>query len=849
MKPYIGILIDSLWEAVGNKVLWALLIGWSLILAGLAPFGYVSERSYQLSSTDIDNRSQLIEKLAKAADGKGPLAAKVIAKEVDPKFLDKIKEAASEENSRRIRSSDLAKELNAAVTARGLYSEEAFPTAKRRKRLQPLIESEPDDLSDADVEELNRELIQLAFPLELNRPRGEQLWIGYAGFKLGDPLPVNRRQIRQFLEPMFLQLIIKLGLAVVAVFVAIIVTSPMIPDTFRSGSLHLMLSKPISRIWLYLSKFFGGTIFVLVNISFVLLGLYLIAGFRFDIWNAGLLACIPLLLFVFIIFYSVSGFTGLVWGNAIVCVVSCLIFWLFCFSLGFIHDAIMPHVEFFPQISRIEKIDDKLTVVNERGDFSVWNEEYSVWQPAIRSNNGGQVRTMGPIYDAERKQVMVKSFFRDPFGGLRARSQKIALIDIGKSEENNETSASEASLGEAESGDTSPADDEDADNTSEEGDATEKGEESGDETAEADAETSDEENNGASAEDDEDDPKRENDEEITSAKQARETPLWLSDEGPELPNQVRELLELGDDVVAVARSGLYRLDKEQMELAGASEKALFGFKLPSWATKSAFQNVAPKDYFLSDNSTASPTQDGKGLIIYSSGNVDHLVLRENKFEIVASGKLEGDGTEAALVQMNANFCVVARDELPIQILSTSLEPLQTVELDKDQEIKRMAWIPGGDKLAIITHRGEILELDCTTAKLAPLDLPISGDFTSMNWVDETRLYVGVQPNRVYLLNLAEDRVEQKFEPTASTFERVYGWGIKPVYNITPKPAALDNSMTYLLTGSDTQAMNIITNDLEAAQLKLDVWKPILTNLAFVAFLLTVSCIYVARKEF
>jgi ABC-type transport system involved in multi-copper enzyme maturation permease subunit len=106
----------------------------------------------------------------------------------------------------------------------------------------------------------------------------------------------------------------------------------------------------------------------------VLIGLYLIAGIRFDIWNEGLLYCIPLLLFVFIIFYSVSALVGLLWGNAIVCVVSCIIFWLFCFAIGAIHDGMQQHVELLPQITRVDKIDGKLMVVNQRGDFSLWKK-------------------------------------------------------------------------------------------------------------------------------------------------------------------------------------------------------------------------------------------------------------------------------------------------------------------------------------------------------------------------------------------------------------------------------------------------------------------------------------------
>ena len=71
MKPYLAILIDSFWEAVGNRVLWVLLVGWALVLAGLAPFGYVTERSFKLSSYDINNFEKIKEKLLDGANGNG----------------------------------------------------------------------------------------------------------------------------------------------------------------------------------------------------------------------------------------------------------------------------------------------------------------------------------------------------------------------------------------------------------------------------------------------------------------------------------------------------------------------------------------------------------------------------------------------------------------------------------------------------------------------------------------------------------------------------------------------------------------------------------------------------------
>ncbi len=808
MKPYLAILIDSFWEAIGNRILWALLLGWSLILLGLAPFGYISERSFKLSSVDIDNRSQLVSNLAKGANGNGNVSVQAVARKLDAEFVTRLKQVAESEDGqgrRPINASELAEQLNQVVQKEDLYSEDSFPSAARRTRLQPLIEvAEKSTITNEELEELNRELLQLAFPLELNRPQGEQLWMGYAGFKLGDPLPVSRRQIKQFFEPILLSSIIKLGLGILAVFVAIVVTSPIIPDTFRSGSLHLLLSKPISRVWLYLAKFFGGCIFVLVNITFVLIGLYFIAGLRFDIWNAGLLVCIPILMFVFIIFYSVSGLAGLVWGNAIVCVVACMIFWLFCFSLGFMHDALLPQIEVLPQISRIRTIDKKLMTVNERGELGVWNPQFLIWQPALEMDVRGQARTFGPIYNAQRRLMITKSFFRVPFGGLQARSRKISIIRL-----ENTPGTTDA---------TSPAD----------------------ELSESTAQSTTKEAEGSSP--------AKSDLQPASISEARKTPVWMGDTGPELPAQLFDVVELGDTVLAVCRGGLFRLDLDKLELNEAGQKGLFGLKLP-WTTQSAFENIAPKDYFLSSNSHASPTQAGDGLIVYSSGSLDHLAYDGDALRVVNSGKLDGDGTEATLVEMNSTFCVVARDGLPLKILDAELKPLSELSLPGDQNVRQMAWVPDSPDLSILTHTGNCYRLDCASAKLTALVPQLQGQVTCIDWQGSEELWLGVKPNNVYRVDLVSNSVEEQFIPQATILERVFRWGVKPAYLINPKPAALDTAMSYVLTGNETQALGLVTNDLEAAQIEIDLWTPIISNFIFVAVILGFSCWYVSRKEY
>ncbi|MEM7473660.1 MAG: ABC transporter permease subunit [Planctomycetota bacterium] len=863
MKPYIGILIDSFWEAINNRVLWALLICWSILLAILAPFGYITERSFTLITADINNRAGLVEKIDQAAKGNGSKSVQAVVTQLDAAFVKRVQKSLKDDDI-RVRSSELAEELNKALKSPDIYTEEAFPTAKKRKKLQPLIEMGPEERDEEDNEELNRKLMQLAFPLELAENFGERLSIGYAGFSFAS-LPFTRRTAREFLEPTILQFIVKFGLGVIAVFIAIIVTSPIIPDTFKSGSLHLLLSKPISRVLLYLSKFFGGTIFVLVNITYFLVGLFLIAGIRFEMWNPGLLYCIPLLVFVFVIFYSISGHIGLIWGNAIVCVVACMLFWFCCFCLGFARNNMRPFIEIFPQINKVAKIEDDVTAVTNLGEFQVWNSDFSVWQPAIASNGpGSQQRTFGPIYDEKRKKIFTKSFMQNPFGGgVFARSRAVNVIDLNN-EEGSEPKSEPANEKEDEAeSDSDVNTDVETDAGKEEGvEPSPNQEKSETTTSEQESEEPEEKPNESPAEAPEDDLEEEeslaDQDRPTSIFEAQFKPHWNYDEGPEIPAQCFNLAEMNGDIVAICRSGFYRLDMEKLDTIEAGEKALFGLlKLTNLVGNAGFEKVTPDGFILSENSSPSVTAEGDAIVVHSKEKLDLLEYREGKFTITKSHSFpaeeekDEDPTEdpQTVIRMNKNFCVMATEGQPLELFDRDLKPVGQIEWDEKREIKQMRWQPDSNRLSIVLHSGELLFLDCDSQEIGEYDLPLAELVTCINWTDTNTAWVGCRPDSVHLVDFSQDNVLESYTPESSIFGMIYDWAIKPLYTVLPKPAALDEAMLYLLTGKDTQSVTPGSGSIGATKMELSIWPPILSNLAFVAFILMLSCIHVARKEF
>jgi hypothetical protein len=191
---------------------------------------------------------------------------------------------------------------------------------------------------------------------------------------------------------------------------------------FEPGSITLLLSKPVSRSLLFTAKFLGACAFVFLNVTFLIVGLWLIVGLRFEIWNHGILTCIPVFLFMFLVYYAVSALTGLVWKSAIISVVVTVIFWIVCFSVDLTHGLLDGAIMEQQRITRIVEADGTLLTVTEANRLQVWDDDAKQWRNAAEARGGPGIPTLdGPYFHADSKQLVVGQGFRNPFGGSAQR--------------------------------------------------------------------------------------------------------------------------------------------------------------------------------------------------------------------------------------------------------------------------------------------------------------------------------------------------------------------------------------------------------------------------------------------
>ncbi|QQS37594.1 MAG: ABC transporter permease subunit [Ignavibacteriales bacterium] len=114
-----------------------------------------------------------------------------------------------------------------------------------------------------------------------------------------------------------LELIIISPLAGLCLLLAIFSSASFIPNMLEKGNIDLLLSKPVSRTQLLWGKYFGGIIVVLLNIAFLILGVWLTISFKLGYWDISFLSVIFVVTFTFAVLYSIIVLFGVLTKSSI----------------------------------------------------------------------------------------------------------------------------------------------------------------------------------------------------------------------------------------------------------------------------------------------------------------------------------------------------------------------------------------------------------------------------------------------------------------------------------------------------------------------------------------------------
>lgn len=409
MRPYLAIITDSFRAAFASRVLWIMLAAIVLFLLILAPFGYREIYTVDFNRRDINSLDRLAGMLAEGLEADRDSPAKRIATALPADFQKELRAKVEGKDSNLDRSRFVSA-MNDLTESDEWFSAETWTGTLRLAELRELDELDGEQMEDRLKRRRARLRIEAALP-GVFRPRPDRsLQITYAVWETPGELPFRKERFTEIMNQFVLPTILNLLLGVGAVFIGILVTSPIIPEMFQPGSLHLLLSKPVSRPALFIAKFIGGCAFVLLCVSLLVSGLWLIAGLRFDIWNGRLFYSIPVFVFLFAVYYSVSAFAGLHWRSAVVSVVITVLFWLGCFVTGQIAGISDGFVTGPAKVKLTAPLEQGVLTVSNANALQYLAADQSEQKPIITGQFGNVSRILGPAVLADGRVVATTSF-------------------------------------------------------------------------------------------------------------------------------------------------------------------------------------------------------------------------------------------------------------------------------------------------------------------------------------------------------------------------------------------------------------------------------------------------------
>ncbi len=235
-------------------------------------------------------------------------------------------------------------------------------------------------------------------------------------------IPVTTAVVPQ--DIFYLQLFSTLGIGIwltwIATILALISTSGIIPDLVSGGSIESVLSKPISRTRLFLTKYFTGLTFVALQVGVFTVASFGVIGIRGQVWELRIFLAIPIVLAFFSFLYVVSVFVGLITKAAMPAILLTCLFWAFLFLLN-TADGILLTFKVqtsMMQEARVERISDvesnttKLIIAEMNREDPGSGDNYSPTTEEIDARNPFLVTMRADAQRSEKAQKSLNLWYR-----------------------------------------------------------------------------------------------------------------------------------------------------------------------------------------------------------------------------------------------------------------------------------------------------------------------------------------------------------------------------------------------------------------------------------------------------
>ncbi|QDT13105.1 ABC transporter permease [Planctomycetes bacterium K23_9] len=784
MRPYLAVILDSFHAALSSRVLWIAFIAIWILLGALAPIGYREDLTTEFRRWDFDNGTQLKAMLAQGlADPQQESTALGRVSAALPEDLQRQLKRVAKGEEVRIRTNALADGLNEVMDRQDWHDDDAWKATARLRELRDLDAKSDDELSEVMKKRRSRLRIEAALPGVFQARASRSILLTYAGFDFPAPLPFGKEQFDMVTNQFVLPLLMNWLLGFALIFLGILVTASIVPDMLQPGSLHLLLSKPVSRSLLLLSKFLGGCAFVFLCVCQLVVGLWLIAGLRLDIWNVRLLWCIPVAVFLFSVFYSVSFFAGLRWRTPILAIGITCMFGAFVLVVGAIGGYFDAFVSQPAAIRSMVLAGDEVLSTTRGGVVQRFDKTENVWSPLSEPDQrqGDLVLPLTKLSDDTVATARIKGGRFNPYG---SGSLDLQLLERGTD--------------------------------------------------------------------------------------------WEPEPAMRLPIATRRIFAVpGESLIAMNTGGLMAADWDSV-LAWSSDetKSTSGTKAKAkndsesaapgnWLTElirkrggatSDFQSILPAGVTIVQPVRVAVSDDAQWMILYSLGRITRLEKSRDADQPIwlatAKRELDGEASKGAVIAISGSKLLVAREEESIKILDAeSLRELSGIELSSDGSVHSAIGLADGERFMIVYSSGSSC-LVSTAAGTAALDYSLQyDDVESVSLDRETdELMIAHDTDRIDFVDSQSFQVQRKIRPSLSGWRFVDRWVITPLRTLTPQTGELGQTVAALVGGKSSVTIGQNSAD-DGDRIRFKILRPVLSCAGFVIVMLSISCLYFARRDF
>ena len=107
-------------------------------------------------------------------------------------------------------------------------------------------------------------------------------------FSLGSSGPGSALDISAADFVRYVQLVVAFMFYSLGILLSVFATASLVPHMLQKGAIDLLLSKPMSRTGLFLSKYLGALVVASANLLYLVGGLAVILAWKTGVWNGGL---------------------------------------------------------------------------------------------------------------------------------------------------------------------------------------------------------------------------------------------------------------------------------------------------------------------------------------------------------------------------------------------------------------------------------------------------------------------------------------------------------------------------------------------------------------------------------